>query len=349
MSLIRSRWAAIGAAVAVTLGAGSIGLVSATNPVDAVAFVPISPCRVMDTRAGEFNVGPKSSPLGPDEVHTVTAHGNNGECTGIPATATAVSLNVTALDATLLTFLTVWAAGATQPNAASLNPSPGAPPVPNAVVTPLSVGGQFSIYNLQGSVNVIADINGYYTDHNHDDRYLSAGQAAEPPATQSRWVGCNGPAMTTPDDDDNTFALTNSNLGYIGATTNGTEFYCSLDLPQGAQMNGFRGLLRDIGPSGSGQGLARCFLQNMTLTGPDAGKELTISNTAFGTGTTGTNGAETPLFFEDPMPTVTVDNENAVYFIHCDVFGLGSTTANQLGIYMAQVRYNFAAVPGTNN
>jgi hypothetical protein len=177
MSMIRTRWAAVGAAVAITLGAGGIGLVSATDPSDAVTFVPITPCRVMDTRT-EYNVGPKTSPLGPGEVHTVnTTSGNTGDCTGIPASATGVSLNVTALDATLPTFLTVWATGEPQPDASSLNPVPGAPPTPNAVTTAINGGGQFDIYNLQGNVQVIADINGYYTDHDHDDRYYTKAQS----------------------------------------------------------------------------------------------------------------------------------------------------------------------------
>ncbi len=378
MTIIRTRWAAIGAAVAVTLGAGGIGIVSATQPSGAVAFVPITPCRVMDTRT-EFNVGPKTSPVGPGEIYTVnTTTGNTGNCTDIPTTATGVSLNVTALDATQPTFLTIWATGDEQPDASSLNPVPGQPPTPNAVTTGINANGQFDIFNLQGSVQVLADINGYYTDHNHDDRYytenevdtalagkanagdtytksqsdatfVQAGDAAAPPSTQSRWTGCNGPSMNTPDDEDDTFSLTNNNRGYIGSQTNGAEFYCALELPEGASMNGFRALLRDEGPSGAGQGLARCFLQHMALTGVDAGQELTLFNTVAATGLLGSNGTETPFLVDDLMPTIPVDNANFLYFIKCDVFSGGTTTVGQLGVYAAQVRYNISAVPGTNN
>ncbi|MDW3213815.1 MAG: hypothetical protein R8G01_07465 [Ilumatobacteraceae bacterium] len=178
MSHLRTRWSAIGAAVAVTLGAGGIGLVSATTPADAVAFVPITPCRVADTRP-EFNTGPRDTPLGPDSIHTIAAHGDNGDCVGIPATATGLSLNVTALGATSPTFLTVWAEDATQPTASSLNPVPGQPPTPNAVTTGISAAGEFNIYNLAGTVDVIVDINGYYTDHGHDDRYYTKAQIDE--------------------------------------------------------------------------------------------------------------------------------------------------------------------------
>jgi hypothetical protein len=126
----------------------------------------------MDTRS-DSPVGPKSSPLGPGETHTVTAHGSNGNCTGIPADAVGVSLNVTTLGATAPSFITIWETAKPRPLSSSLNPAPGQPPTPNAVTTALSPTGQFNVFNLQGSVDVIADINGYYADHNHDDRYYT--------------------------------------------------------------------------------------------------------------------------------------------------------------------------------
>jgi hypothetical protein len=33
------------------------------------------------------------------------------------------------------------------------------------------------VYNLQGTVNVIADVNGYYVGHHHDDRYYTKAQS----------------------------------------------------------------------------------------------------------------------------------------------------------------------------
>jgi hypothetical protein len=172
-TMIRTRWAAIGAAVAVSLGAGGVGLIHATSPSGAAAFVPITPCRLMDTRPA-FQVGSRGTPLGPGETYSVAGTGTVGQCT-IPAGATGLQLNVTAVNASLLTYLTLWPAGQTRPTASSLNPAPGQPPTPNAVTASLG-GGQFSIYNLQGTVDVIADVVGYYTNHNHDDRYYTKAQ-----------------------------------------------------------------------------------------------------------------------------------------------------------------------------
>ena len=82
----------------------------------------------------------------------------------IPPTATALQLNVTAVDAEVLTFLTIYPSNVPRPNASNLNPSPGQGPTPNAVTTGLSPDGRFNVFNLKGSVNVIIDITGYYDD-----------------------------------------------------------------------------------------------------------------------------------------------------------------------------------------
>jgi len=55
-SLVRSRWAAIGAAVAVTLGGGGLIGVSATNGAGQSSYSPVTPVRILDTR-GEGKVG----------------------------------------------------------------------------------------------------------------------------------------------------------------------------------------------------------------------------------------------------------------------------------------------------
>lgn len=127
---------------------------------DETTFVPITACRLIDTRPDPDRVGPFGT-FGDNETNTIVAHGANGKCT-IPTTATGLSLNVTALHATEVTYLTFWDDG-DRPKASSLNPAPGQPPTPNAVNVPLSDTGTFQVYNAFGSVNIIIDIAGYYT------------------------------------------------------------------------------------------------------------------------------------------------------------------------------------------
>ena len=78
----RSRWSAIGAVVAITLGGG--GLLTTSASVDSgnrSIFVPITPCRVMDTRPGSDNIGPRSTPIGAGESYIAQITGTNGNCT----------------------------------------------------------------------------------------------------------------------------------------------------------------------------------------------------------------------------------------------------------------------------
>ena len=138
---------------------------------DRPVLVPIEPCRLVDTRSAPTPIGPRTTPLGAGETITVNAQQAATPCTGkIPTDASAVSLNVTAVNPTQQTFLTIWADGS-RPLASSLNPSAGSPPVPNAVTTELSATDTFQIYNDTGTVNVLVDVNGYYENHDHDDRY----------------------------------------------------------------------------------------------------------------------------------------------------------------------------------
>ena len=177
---------------------------------DRPVLVPIEPCRLVDTRPAAL-VGPRATPLGAAETLTVDAQQPATPCTGAISTdALSLSLNVTAIGASDRTFLTIWAGG-DRPDSSSLNPAPGAPPTPNAVTVDLSVDQEFEVYNNLGSVNLIVDVNGYYANHNHDDRYYTKtevdGQVASSKsiALANRTEQASGPydidfAIVVPDD-----------------------------------------------------------------------------------------------------------------------------------------------------
>ncbi len=175
MSMSRSRWAAVGAAVAVTLGAGGIGIVDATKGSgERAVYTAIEPCRLVDTRPN-FGIGGRTSPLGPDEVYPLTAHGDNGECTGIPTDAVALELNVTGLQNTGATHFTIWDGAGPVPNASHVNLAAGASATPNSVTTELD-GDGFAIRNNSATAHVVIDIVGVYQDHHHDDRYYTEAE-----------------------------------------------------------------------------------------------------------------------------------------------------------------------------
>ncbi len=171
----RSKWAAVGAAIAVSLGAGGIGIGHATTSSgEKPIYLPIEPCRLADTRPA-FQVGPRSAPLGPNETYDLSGWGAVGDCT-LPNDTAGLALNVTPVDPTAPTFLTLFPAGVPLPTASNLNPTPGQPPTPNAVNVDLNAAGVFSVYNLAGNVHVAIDVVGIYDDHNHDDRYYTEAE-----------------------------------------------------------------------------------------------------------------------------------------------------------------------------
>ena len=120
-------------------------------------FNPVSPQRIVDTRPGSGHPYAGET-LGPGQTLTVQVAGQGG----IPSTgADAVVMNVTATDATAASFLTMYPAGAAQPFASNLNFNAGQT-VANQVVLPLGAGGAVTVYNDQGSVDLIVDVAGWY-------------------------------------------------------------------------------------------------------------------------------------------------------------------------------------------
>lgn len=164
----RSRWAAVGAAIAVTLGGGTVMHYAMAAPGDVVAasFVPIAPTRILDTRPAPENVGGFLGPLGIGQTHTFQVTG----VAGVPSNATAVMMNVTVDKTTGPSFLTVFPAGAPQPTASNLNWVANTT-IPNLVTVKIGAGGQVSIFNQNGKVQVIADVAGYFVPGN--DKFIS--------------------------------------------------------------------------------------------------------------------------------------------------------------------------------
>ncbi len=118
---------------------------------------PVTPARILDTRNG---TGAPQAPLGEGNPLTLQVTGRGG----VPASGvSAVVMNVTAVQGTSPSYLTVWPADVSQPLASNLNFAPGED-IPNLVTVGLSPSGQVKIYNHLGSVDVVADVVGWYGD-----------------------------------------------------------------------------------------------------------------------------------------------------------------------------------------
>ena len=126
------------------------------NAQSALQFVPITPCRVVDTR----NTG---NPIIGGTSQNFAIQGSQGACNGIPPSAAAYSFNVAVVPQGALGYLTVWPAGETQPVVATLNSLDGRVKSNAAVVGAGSIdGGAVSVF-ASNTTDVILDLDGYFT------------------------------------------------------------------------------------------------------------------------------------------------------------------------------------------
>ncbi|MFT6291825.1 MAG: hypothetical protein ACJAR2_002432 [Ilumatobacter sp.] len=145
---------------------GRIHLESNAGQVDLVADVvgcftnagqqlsPVAPARLLDTRNG---TGAPQQRVGAGQEVTLKVTG----LAGVPAGARAVALNVSAVQPTHQTFLTVYPSGENRPEASSLNPDAGAVSA-NLVIAKVGGDGSVTIFNNRGDVDLLADVTAYF-------------------------------------------------------------------------------------------------------------------------------------------------------------------------------------------
>ena len=155
---------------------------SASSPSAPVAgpYTAVTPYRVCDTRpagqgiaanqCNDNSTGAGKGPIsqGATRVITVDGFGN------VPASGvTAVVVNLTAVDPTKGTYLTVFEDGlAHRPGTANLNPAPGAV-LANLVEVGVSAAGKIDVFNALGTTNVVIDIEGYVAPASSSGLYTS--------------------------------------------------------------------------------------------------------------------------------------------------------------------------------
>ncbi len=118
-------------------------------------FIPVTPCRVMDTRNA---AGPLGGPR-MEAGSTRTVPVPQSTC-NIPTGALAYSLNITVVPIGILGYLSIWPAGQPQPVVSTLNSYDGSI-VANAGIVPAGTQGGISLF-ASDATQVIIDINGYF-------------------------------------------------------------------------------------------------------------------------------------------------------------------------------------------
>jgi hypothetical protein len=127
-----------------------------TAPPVPLAFFTLPPCRIADTRNASGPLGgPVLSGSGARVFPTFTS-----SC-GIPATARALSVNVTVVGPTAAGYLSVYPGATPPPGTSTINFRAGDVRANNAIV---SMGeGDLAVHiNSMGSANFVLDVNGYF-------------------------------------------------------------------------------------------------------------------------------------------------------------------------------------------
>ena len=143
------QWRFIAAVVgAAALAGGGALLAEPSDPASVTAFHGVTTRRVLDTREGT------GTPL--DLAGTLDV-----VVPGLPDDATAVAVNVTVVDGTEASFLTMYPTGDNRPTTSTINWS-SAGAVANSATVLVHNDHSVRLYNLKGTVHVVLDLIGYY-------------------------------------------------------------------------------------------------------------------------------------------------------------------------------------------
>jgi len=125
----------------------------------ALAFYPVTPCRVVDTRSSSSGLGeafgPPQMTAGSTRSFPIPATACN-----IPPSAEAYSFNITVVPPGILHYLSIWPAGQTMPTVSTLNDSSGAVRA-NAAIVAAGTNGAVDVF-VSDATDVIIDNNGYF-------------------------------------------------------------------------------------------------------------------------------------------------------------------------------------------
>jgi hypothetical protein len=121
---------------------------------DELAFYPIEPCRMVDTRLPNGPLG------GPAVIRQQRRTFPVAQICNVPTNVGAYSLNVTAVPSSPLGFVTLWPTGRSQPLASTLNALTGTVTA-NAAISPSGTNGSLDVFATDAT-HMVMDVNGYF-------------------------------------------------------------------------------------------------------------------------------------------------------------------------------------------
>ena len=144
---------------------GSGGITTMTDVTSPRVFVGVAPCRLVDTRAATIpnfpaGYGPPALTAGVQRNFDLNS---DPQCTSIPASVAAYSLNITVTSTQGSGFILIYPQGGSQPPVSTLNYVAGQT-VANAAIVPAGTGGGVTVIAGVSGTELIIDINGYFSD-----------------------------------------------------------------------------------------------------------------------------------------------------------------------------------------
>lgn len=320
--LWRSRWAAIGAAVAVSLGTGGLLVANAAPASPESTVVTVTPERILDTRdpVNLGLVGPFTSATAQKLKVTGAIPTATGTKTVVPDGATGVLLNVTPVNAGADGYISIRPGDATGGATTSSLNFTARSVMPNSVQVALPTSGAnagqiditYNAYGVAGpTTDVLIDVVGYMTDAGLEalSQQVVALEAAQDAADTK--IGDLEAAQTATDtqvgnletaqsDAEDRLDVLEANQSFaVGANLidevalDGTEFLTPatvLSLNVIAPADGtFSVIANTTARSGTGSVLARAVCQINTGSIIDVNLPLGIGSTLDNRPTLGTN------------------------------------------------------------
>jgi hypothetical protein len=131
-------------------------------------YVPITPCRIIDTRAGggQFAAGATRSYLIRGTTGFDAQGGTSGGC-GIPELANAITVSVSAVQLGGTGYFRAWPYGQSTPNASIAHYQKGPISTTGATMTLGSGAFDVSIKAYDAPAGIVVDVTGYWTTSEH--------------------------------------------------------------------------------------------------------------------------------------------------------------------------------------
>jgi hypothetical protein len=120
-------------------------------------YVPVTPCRAVDTRFGYGGI-----------INSAVQRNFSikGVC-GVPTSAMAATMNMTVVGPTQAGFDSLWPNGSPYPGVSNINFNAGEPAIANGVVVKLGAGSPdlatvYGVGGVPGTLHLVLDVTGYY-------------------------------------------------------------------------------------------------------------------------------------------------------------------------------------------